>query len=189
MDTLHIGSVITTPQLQDAIHIAVAPVVACRTLRPGEHVGLNEEGKADIFCDSIGIVDPFLIQAVKPGEKFWLFLYPGSITSLKHFWTHPAFEKKPEAPIQITVKAPEPEKEDEYTIAMKAVSIIADSHGLDVDELLEAADVFLSHGEYLCHGGRFEGEYLTDDFWPHYEVIRKLVVPDKKRHSFFSCSC
>jgi len=191
MDTLHIGSIITTPQLQDAIHIAVAPVVAYRTLRPGEHVALTDDGEADIFGKCIGIVDPFLTTAVKKGEKFWLFLYPGSITSLKHFWTHPAFEKKPEAipvaPIPVTVKSPL--VSDAFTRAMRAVTAIANGLDLDAEELLEAADDYVKYGNYFSQGGKFEGVYLTDEFWPHYEVIRNVVIPDDERNSFFSCSC
>lgn len=190
MDTLHIGSIITTPQLQDAIHVAIAPVVAYRTLRPGEHVALTDEGEADIFGKSIGIVDPFLTSPVKKGEKFWLFLYPGSITSLKHFWTHPSFENKPEAvpvvPSPVTVKTP---ILDPFTKAMRAVTAIADDHDLDAEELLEAADEYIKYGNHFSQGGKFEGEYLTEAFWPHYEVIRNVAVPDSKRNSFFSCSC
>lgn len=192
MDTLHIGRIIKEPQLQDAVHIAIAPVVAYHTLDPGEHVGLTELGEADSYHKNpIGVVDPFLTTTVRKGEKFWLFLYPGSITSLKHFWTHPAFEKKtevvPVAPIQVTVK--EPPVLDAYTIAWRAVESIADNYGLDATELLEAADSFVQYNEYFSQGGRFEGEYLTDDFWPHYEVIRNVVVPNSKQHSFFTCSC
>lgn len=190
MDTLHIGQIIKEPQLQDAIHIAIAPVVAYRTLRPGEHVSLTDDGKADIFGKLIGIVDPFLGVDVYPGEKFWLFLYPGSITSLKHFWTHPAFEKKtevvPVAPIQVTIKEPTLTSELQ---ALRAVESIADDYGLDAEELLNAADNYIQHNEYFSQGGRFEGEYLTDGFWPHYEVIRNVKVPANKRYSFFSCSC
>ena len=79
---------------RDAIHIAVAPVTAAERLSPGQHVGLVRAGDPELVgpCDNtIGIVDPFLAEAVEPGQRFWLFLYPGTVTSLRHLWTHPAF--------------------------------------------------------------------------------------------------
>jgi hypothetical protein len=79
---------------RDAIHIAVAPVTAAGPLHPGQHVGLLHADDAELVgpCDSpIGIVDPFLAAPVEPGQRFWLFLYPNTITSLRHAWSHPAF--------------------------------------------------------------------------------------------------
>jgi hypothetical protein len=81
---------------RDAIHIAVAPATAAGRLTPGQHVGLIEEGNLELVgpCSrNIGIVDPFLTGEVEPGQRFWLFLYPGTITSLRHIWTHPEFAK------------------------------------------------------------------------------------------------
>jgi len=91
---LGLGQIITTEQERDAIHIAIAPVTAARRLHPGDHVGLDDEGKADDLCGSenyIGVVDPYLKKPVNRGERVWLFLYPGTITGLRHVWTHPAF--------------------------------------------------------------------------------------------------
>jgi hypothetical protein len=79
---------------RDAIHIAVAPVTAAERLSPGQHVGLIEQGNLELVGPSecsIGVVDPFLMREVEPGQRFWLFLYPGTITGLRHVWTHPAF--------------------------------------------------------------------------------------------------
>lgn len=79
---------------RDAIHIAVAPVAAAERLAPGQHVGLVREGNLELVgpCDcAIGIVDPFLTADVEPGQRFWLFLYPNTVTSLRHIWTHPTF--------------------------------------------------------------------------------------------------
>lgn len=78
---------------RDAIHIAVAPIVAGEPLAPGEHVGV-EDRKATRWTETmIGVVDPFLKECVSEGQTFWLFLYPGTVTSIRHVWSHPAFVK------------------------------------------------------------------------------------------------
>ena len=78
-DTLKlIGKPITEEVGRDAVHIAVIPMVATRLMKPGEHL-------------QNGIVDPFLKEMVPVGERYWLFLYPATITSLRHVWQHPAF--------------------------------------------------------------------------------------------------
>ncbi len=81
---------------RDAIHIAVAPVTAAVRLLPGQHVGLVQEGNVELAgpCEHpIGIVDPYLSGVVEPGQRFWLCLYPNSISGLRHIWSHPVFAK------------------------------------------------------------------------------------------------
>lgn len=93
----NIGKLITTDDLfkKDAIHIAVAPVIAMDILYPGAPLGFSEPGntqKVEVNrVNSIGIVDPFLPSPVKEGEKFFMFLFPNTITGLRHDWNHPAF--------------------------------------------------------------------------------------------------
>ena len=178
-DLTNIGHLITTDQERDAIHVAVAPVVAGMTLYRGESIGLNSEGKAftshgDI--KGIGIVDPFLKTDVAPGQKFWMFLYPNTIMSLRHDWTHPAFKKT------------ESKNNSASETWLRAFAARSDVD-LDYDELMWAAKDFLRKGDYLCDGGRWESFDFPDDFWIHYENVTGIKVPEDKRRSFFSCSC
>src|SRR5262245_3338274 len=96
MNDLKLGELITDPAAErDAVHVAVAPVVAAEDLLPGQHVGFVTPGdheQVGATAITVGIVDPFLRQAVLRGERFWLLLYPQTITSLRHDWTHPAFD-------------------------------------------------------------------------------------------------
>lgn len=76
-----IGTVLDNTPGRDAVHIALSPMVATRQMQPGERL-------------ANGIVDPFLTQPVPAGKWFFLFLYPGTVTSLRHVWTHPAFAEE-----------------------------------------------------------------------------------------------
>ena len=57
MDTLKLGQIIKTPQQRDAIHIAVAPVLAGDDINPGQHIGVDEKNiawlTADRTCSSV----------------------------------------------------------------------------------------------------------------------------------------
>jgi hypothetical protein len=86
-----------TGNQRDAIHIAVEPVTAVRKLWPGQRIALRTNGQAYIPTDPdhvTGIVDPFLTEAIMPGEKFWFLVLPRTITSLRHVWSHPSFPEK-----------------------------------------------------------------------------------------------
>lgn len=86
-----LGKLIEGTAYRDAVHIAVAPVVADNCLSPGEHVGIRDGRVSELFLPHVGVVDPFLRQDVSKEDRLYLFLYPNTITSLRHVWSHPAF--------------------------------------------------------------------------------------------------
>lgn len=169
-----IGKLITEADAaRDAIHIAVAPVVAMQPLKPGDHIGFISAGDTEtvgLVSTPIGIVDPYLTKPVKPRQRFWMHLYPGTITSLRHNWTHSAFEA-------------ETSYSDKW---LRAYAKITD---ISYKDLLEGVGNYVEHGEYISDGSRYEGADVPDEFWEHYEAVtRKKVAEDKKGH-FFSCAC
>ena len=90
-----VGQIITDgDRRRDAIHVAVLPVKAGRYLTPGMRVGVVGKDPIVAFTslEPIGVVDQFLQDGVKEGEWFWLFLFPGTVTSLRHYWTHPVLK-------------------------------------------------------------------------------------------------
>jgi hypothetical protein len=161
---------------RDAVHIAVLPVLAHSDMEPGMHIGFKNGFST--FENPIGIVDPFL-KKVNAGEKFYLFLYPNTITSLRHVWIHPDIPS--EIQEEVVEKNTNPSKE--------WIENFAGGLGLSYEEIMDAAEEYVEHGEYFVQGGRFEGEYVPDEFWPHYESVTGKKVAEKDKGSFFSCSC
>lgn len=181
-----IGKLIDQQRHRDAIHIAVAPIVAGEKLAPGQHVGVHADGKA--YCrhtTSIGIVDPFLNVNVQIGEQFYMFLYPGTITSLRHEWEHPAFKAVEPPP-----KA-DPKDSDAVLAARGRIAAYAEAVGLSYARTMEAAKEWLQYGEYHVFNYDTPSEAYSgaEAFWNDYEVVTGEKVEKDKKHNFFSCSC
>ena len=81
MSDIKLGELVTEEVERDAIHIALVPVRATETLRPGQHIGLQPGSELFVgkgFKPHIGIVDPFLKKSVKK-DDIWLGVAPPSI--------------------------------------------------------------------------------------------------------------
>jgi hypothetical protein len=77
---------------RDAIHVAVFPAQASEEIERGEFVVVDRDGWARSASSqryAVGIADPFLPKSVEKGDKFWVFMLPGTITNLRHNWSHP----------------------------------------------------------------------------------------------------
>lgn len=88
---ISLGHLITEPTRRDAVHVAVAPMVALEVLKPGERVAHAYDNfvAAARRQRGIGVVDPFLFQDVQRGQMFWVFMDPDTVTNTRHAWTHP----------------------------------------------------------------------------------------------------
>jgi len=177
-ENLGLGKLITTPQQRDAIHIAIAPVVAVERLKPGQRAGFDEPGNRRVRArlDGPGIVDPFLQRDVEPEQEFWLWLDPGSVTGLRHDWSHPAFA------------ANEPDgKKAEAVMVMER---FANDCGVSYEEAMQFAKGYAECGHYK-NVGEWEGykDADWDSMWNAYEVLTGTKVESDNRGWFFNCSC
>ncbi len=183
-----IGKLIDGAGEPDAIHIATMPVTAAETLKPGQHIGFEEGGlrvmsKPPEPYKLIGIVDPFLAENVTKGQRFFMFLYPNTITGLRHVWTHPAFEKKVESPVSVDSEA-----------WLRSFCETADCPKYErVMELIEKGEIKEEYGtsyydeEYLHFSGSDAHATIPPEFWNHVEVVLGKKIG--KRPTYFSCSC
>lgn len=198
-----LGFVIGLDEKRDAIHLAVEPIEAGTTLKPGQHVCIID-GKATYLTrdrQAVGIVDPFLREAVKPGQRFWLVVYPRQISSLRHVWEHPDFPASGEtehlavsAAKEIGTKEKAYQWIEEYAESLSGTDSEDQEYTVTADELI---DIAMTHvhttkswgGDYLVKGGLLEGEGTSPEFWEKLAIYKAMDIPHEKRNNFFSCSC
>lgn len=173
-----IGTILATEMQRDAVHFSVAPVIAKHTLKPGEHIGLGCDGCAGFTMPKvklIGIVDPFLSKAVQPGERFWMFLYPGTITSLRHEWQHPAFGPKP------TTTSKD---------ATEWITAFAARWNYSFDEFIAAARLYIQN-EYELDDKWAQLDVPEEDwtvFWDHFHTLTGLLIDGKDKDFVHCCA-
>jgi len=190
-----LGQIIEGDVSRDAIHIAVAPVVASSKLLPSQDIGMVDPQNNPTWvgaCNNpIGIVDPFLTSVVITGTKFWMFLYPNTITSLRHDWTHPAFESVQSTDRVASLQwmknfaAEHYYYPNYYTQGEKPVNYTA-------EEIINHATDFLKTGDKHVQQGSESLRDSTDsiEFWQHHEAITGIETGDNDRMDVpFCCTC
>ena len=167
-----IGHILSGTYERDAIHIAMAQVVANERLNAGEHIGFVKGSTKLVTAEDthefIGIIDPFLTRSVKAGESCWMMLYPNTITNLRHAWEHPAFT---------TI-----EQSDSETYLRD----FCDAEGITYAALIDA----FKHdnwGEYVTIKDQdMHGEISKDVLYHATNILGKEIVGNP---TYFSCSC
>lgn len=191
MVNTEVGKLIDGNAKRDAIHIAVAPVTTNERLSPGQPVG-HSNGIASSQPPHIGIVDPFLRGAVMPGDRFFMFLNPNTITSLRHEWVHPEF---PEVAVVASAASKEAseawlrrfcESSDCPGYETVLAAAIGDHKANNGDD---GYNYSRNDGEYLHFGGSNAHGDIPPEFWTHVEVVTGQKIPQHQRASSFSCSC
>jgi hypothetical protein len=188
------------PEIRDAVHVACIVLDVVCQVYPGQHAGVTNNCIDPLVSKKIGIVDPFLKEIVYPGEKCFLFLYPGTVTSLVHHWGHPDF--KSETPSQALIDSMRIEidklknelvKAKERSLLTKEEAekflreVAAEGYVVDYDKMLKDLE---QYGSYTEEGGanlqdRYNYNDRTDKIWDAVFVLTGV------RHTGapFSCSC
>ena len=143
---------------------------------PAQHVGFvdgSEEVVSANAKNKIGIVDPYIErQRVNPGDKFYLCLYPGTVTGLRHQYSHPAFK----------------DSGSDKDAAEKWLMDFASKYYIDYDALVDGA----SSGAGGCFGdddgpSAFSNSY---EFWDHLEALTGKTFSETHRdNTYFRCAC
>jgi len=190
MNEPKLGKIITDVVHKDAVHFALAPVVAAGPLKPGMHIGFVTPGNTELVDEAtkatqitpIGIVDPFIVGTVREGQCFWMMLYPGTITGLRHEWTHPAFQ-------------------DQREIAKWWMRDFLDKLGsyehvgMEVDELIDHIKEYVANPARNTIAGfgtdiEYPDEATEKEFWKYAQILIGPV--DKEviaQGAPFRCAC
>lgn len=170
--------------VRDAIHVAVVSLLSGADLWPGQPVTWRVTGKSVKLCTGsdvkIGIVNPFMKEAVGYNEKVWIMLYPNSVTGMTHHWSHPDFD----------------EIDLDLDFAKSIVKKTAAALGLYDCESQDTFDYLIELASNYCE--RPNGCWPHDDyelsseswenFWKAYSVVTGNPRPTENRVPF-RCSC
>jgi len=189
-----LGKLIDAPAVRDAVHVAVLPIEAATNLSPGDRVFI-ELGKAVLALsgdNSVGIVDPFLPERtqIRPGQEFWLFLFPNTVTGMTHRWSHRFIDKALEGGETEAEKRSAVECCQSAERSMGWLIGFLKEHVGDPELSIErVARQLAENPDDLALPFECYGEDLSD-FWDHLERATGATVPESfRREGFYRCAC
>jgi hypothetical protein len=189
---------------RDAVHVAVFSAHSATQLMPGQPIKIIEQHDNDVDVlpcprkEGVAIVDPFLEKRVQPGQRFWAYLYPRTITALSHRWKHPAFEavdSENYVPPSTKLKSEEWLKNyaqhadcPDYETLVHTAILLSKATGRQ--PLSVGGDDYLSSNwdnDYWHFSGIDGHAEIPPEFWDHMENVTGIKM--KRRPAYFSCSC
>jgi hypothetical protein len=204
-DTLKkLGKIHKTDQGRDAVHVAIISMQAKHGFRYHAGLAVDNQGNQVLATDesAVGIIDPFLFDGeyVDQGGWFYVYLKPGTISSLKHVWTHPAFPDPEEV---VAVK--------DLPVSIPVITDLIAAAKKRVEDWVDGADIPCSYDEFIQvlttgKSGDVENyRYFTCNNWAitcyghdAYANIPSNILDDVEliighrltnRPEMFSCSC
>lgn len=178
MSDLKLGVLLDGSEQRDAAHVAVAPVIAAENLRPGDRIGFigpdTTEEVSTHAKELIGVVDPFLKNMVATGERFWMLMYPQTVTVLRHAWAHPAFPD----PVQTCVSCGDEVKRVVNRLSNQEsidwLKQFAKETGYTYEDVLERGEKAISTGEATFYCNDYYDWKISPnpkEFWRHFQAV------------------
>ncbi len=181
MSDVQLGMLAPVGADRDATHVATIPMVAAHQIMPGAHVGIVRAGMAGADSDKlIGIVDPFLTKPVNRGERFYLCLYPRTVTGLRHVYKHPELDAM--VAVDTEQKAVSEQWLRDFcnnADCPRYESVIATA--IEHQKGAGWDDDYLHFRDMDAHGE------IPPEFWDHAEIVTGQKL--EKRAAHFSCAC
>ena len=185
-DDIKLGQLLDDSDQRDATHVALHPMTAGMELYPGQRMGFATDSDV-AFADTvdktqhiIGIVDPFLSHPVHKGNRFYCWLFPNTVTGMRHSWEHPLLGESKD---KVVDACPTP-------LAKAWIENFAIDMGFTYDELMGAARYAVQHGtNFVClpdDFDRYPNEDQVETFWVKFDTVEGTRT---NINMGFSCAC
>ena len=188
LDTL--GQILTEPQGRDAVHIAVIDVTAGEQLSPNDDVVLVGDmarlGTNATKGECVGVVDPFLNRDVQIGERFWLWVYPRTITSLRHEWTHPKIGDTRDEITNDKLARVEQIADSQRALQEFVAQATYAPYDVVITAMIDAAK---AGSDWVQVYGYDADGSIPKEIWEHLEIVIDEELPKRPAELYFSCAC